>query len=241
MPGSGEIPEQVFEALRDEYIVIADLTGANPNVMYELGYRHVTGLCTIQIGEVGRLPFDISTIRTIQFKRSPAGLVAARNKLVTAIGHSLAHGCPPTTAGRIMRLRETRLDGATFDAQAQAESVVVSEEPSNDDALGILEAAVEIEEGGPDLSRRLGELTEMIGSVGEVTRNHPAKVSEARTPAHKLGRTAAYARELEPLARRFDEAVIEMGARISCAQRCCGRSSGSLGARSSVGRRCRNP
>ena len=95
--------------------------------MYELGiHLHVTGLCTIQIGEVGRLPLDISTIQTIQFKRSPAGLVAARNKLVTAIGHSLAHGCPPTTAGRVLRLRPTRLDGATFDAQAQAESVVVS-------------------------------------------------------------------------------------------------------------------
>jgi hypothetical protein len=31
---SGEIPEQIFRQLRDCPVVIADLTGANPNVMY---------------------------------------------------------------------------------------------------------------------------------------------------------------------------------------------------------------
>jgi hypothetical protein len=36
----GEITEQIFRRLRDDDVVIADLTGANPNVMYELGLRH---------------------------------------------------------------------------------------------------------------------------------------------------------------------------------------------------------
>ena len=34
---AGEITEQVFRRLRDDDVVIADLTGANANVMYELG------------------------------------------------------------------------------------------------------------------------------------------------------------------------------------------------------------
>lgn len=62
---TGEIPEQIFRQLRDCPVVIADLTSANPNVMYELGLRHTTGRVTIQIGEKGRLPFDVASIRTI--------------------------------------------------------------------------------------------------------------------------------------------------------------------------------
>ena len=36
----GEITEQVFRLIRDSDLVIADVTGGNPNVMYELGLRH---------------------------------------------------------------------------------------------------------------------------------------------------------------------------------------------------------
>lgn len=56
----GEIPEQIFQHLRDDDVLIADLTGANANVMYELGLRHATGKLTIQLGERDRLPFDVS-------------------------------------------------------------------------------------------------------------------------------------------------------------------------------------
>jgi hypothetical protein len=34
---AGEITDQIFRRLRDDDVVIADLTGANANVMYELG------------------------------------------------------------------------------------------------------------------------------------------------------------------------------------------------------------
>ena len=84
----GEIPEQIFRHLRDAPVVIADLTGANPNVMYELGLRHTTGKLTVQIGERGRRPFDVAAIRTIMFKHSAAGLVEARK----ALSKSLAVG-----------------------------------------------------------------------------------------------------------------------------------------------------
>ena len=72
---AGEITEQVFRLIRDADVVIADVTGGNPNVMYELGLRHTLHKSTIQIGEYGKLPFDISVIRTLQFSRTPAGLV----------------------------------------------------------------------------------------------------------------------------------------------------------------------
>jgi len=98
---AGEIPEQIFRQLRDCPVVIADLTGANPNVMYELGLRHTTGRVTIQIGEKGRLPFDVAAIRTIMFRRTEGGLVQARKDLSKALAANLDSGGDPVAATRI--------------------------------------------------------------------------------------------------------------------------------------------
>jgi hypothetical protein len=98
---TGEIPEQIFRHIRDSPIVIADLTGANPNVMYELGLRHTTGKLTVQIGERERLPFDVSAIRTIMFKRTESGLVSARKSLIQVLATGMQSGGDPIAATRI--------------------------------------------------------------------------------------------------------------------------------------------
>jgi len=38
----GYIPEDVFRRMAEAEIIIADLTGNNPNVLYELGIAHTT-------------------------------------------------------------------------------------------------------------------------------------------------------------------------------------------------------
>jgi hypothetical protein len=65
--------------------VIADVTGGNPNVMYELGLRHSKAKATIQIGQRQRLPFDVAAIRTIIFPRTDGGLIEVRRQLVEAL------------------------------------------------------------------------------------------------------------------------------------------------------------
>ena len=62
----GSITNQLILDVINADLVIADLTGLNPNVMYELGIRHAARVPTIHIIENGqRLPFDLSTHRTI--------------------------------------------------------------------------------------------------------------------------------------------------------------------------------
>lgn len=69
LPEAGSITSQVTERLQNSSIVIADLTGANPNVFYELGARDIFNKPVIQMMQFGEeLPFDIRQQRTIHYR-----------------------------------------------------------------------------------------------------------------------------------------------------------------------------
>jgi hypothetical protein len=64
----GLISSQIIRRLIEDDLVIADLTGNNPNVLYELAIRHTTKRPVVQImSEGGQLPFDVTNLRTIMF------------------------------------------------------------------------------------------------------------------------------------------------------------------------------
>ena len=63
----GIITTQVIQHIIDDPMVVADLTGRNPNVFYELALRHALRKPYVQIIEQGeRIPFDVAAIRTIE-------------------------------------------------------------------------------------------------------------------------------------------------------------------------------
>jgi len=49
----GSITGQIVRLILDADIVIADISGLNPNVMYELGIRHAAALPAIQLAAKG--------------------------------------------------------------------------------------------------------------------------------------------------------------------------------------------
>ena len=62
----GLITRQVIRHLIEDPLVIADLSGANPNVYYELAIRHAVRKPVIQIIGTGEhLPFDVREQRTV--------------------------------------------------------------------------------------------------------------------------------------------------------------------------------
>jgi len=64
----GIVTSQIVTRLLEDELVIADLTGANPNVLYELAVRHLARRPVVQILESGnRLPFDVEAARTVFF------------------------------------------------------------------------------------------------------------------------------------------------------------------------------
>jgi hypothetical protein len=68
-------------------LVIADLTGANPNVIYELALRHAFRKHVIQIKDLGdSLPFDIRGTRTINVEYNfVESMDACKNQIIEQI------------------------------------------------------------------------------------------------------------------------------------------------------------
>jgi uncharacterized protein YqgV (UPF0045/DUF77 family) len=62
------ITSTVIDHLKDSDLVIADMTGHNPNVFYEMGFRYAFGRPIIQMKDkTSSIPFDLGSIRTIDY------------------------------------------------------------------------------------------------------------------------------------------------------------------------------
>jgi len=66
-------------------LILADLSGANPNVFYELGLAHAAGRNVFMTAERAtfsrQLPFDIRTYRVVMYENSDAGLIKLKTEL----------------------------------------------------------------------------------------------------------------------------------------------------------------
>jgi len=87
----GSITDQIFESIVRSKLVIVNLTGLNPNVMYELAVRHSFGkACVIICEDSTNLPFDILADRTIFFEDSIKGSGELKIELSKKIKASLS-------------------------------------------------------------------------------------------------------------------------------------------------------
>jgi len=79
------IMHDIWKSTCEARIIIADLSGLNPNVMYELGIAHTLGKETILIYQVDseeiKFPFDLVHIRRIQYDNTVIGGDKLKQKL----------------------------------------------------------------------------------------------------------------------------------------------------------------
>ena len=81
----GVVTEAFIAKIFNADLVVADLTGLNPNVMYELAVRHASGKPVIQILEDGHeLPFDVRSQNTLYFTCDLAGRTDAIRNIQAA-------------------------------------------------------------------------------------------------------------------------------------------------------------
>ena len=90
---SGSINNQIINKIIDSKLVIVNLSGLNPNVMYELAVRHSFGKPCVMICESDtKLPFDLLEDRTIFFEDTIKGSGELKVDLENKIKSALENG-----------------------------------------------------------------------------------------------------------------------------------------------------
>lgn len=68
---SDSITQTILDHLNDDDLVIADMTGHNPNAFFEIGYRSALGKPMIHLKQVSeKIPFDVANIRAFDYDLS---------------------------------------------------------------------------------------------------------------------------------------------------------------------------
>jgi hypothetical protein len=110
----GLITNQIIEHLLEDDLVVADLTGLNPNVFYEIAVRHAARKPIVHLITKGQeIPFDVANVRAVPYALDdPDLLEEARDELgrkVKAIeGNDFKAAPNPISAARdVWLLRES--------------------------------------------------------------------------------------------------------------------------------------
>lgn len=99
---SGTMTAAIINRVYNSDLVIANLTGNNPNVMYEVALRHASAKPIIHITEnVAELPFDVNDQRTIQYADDMFGAMELKEtlkKMAKSIDFGILSNNPVTDA-----------------------------------------------------------------------------------------------------------------------------------------------
>lgn len=83
---NGNINDRIINHLKNDELVIADLTGHNPNAFFELGYRQALGLPLIPIiTDSDHLPFDVISENTVFYNTDVSKIEDSKEQLSAMI------------------------------------------------------------------------------------------------------------------------------------------------------------
>lgn len=82
---SGSITAEIWRHVNEAMCVIADLSGRNANVFYEVGLAHAIGKPVVLLSrDISDVPFDLRHLKIVQYDQG-TGLKAIRSQLLSAI------------------------------------------------------------------------------------------------------------------------------------------------------------
>ena len=92
---SGTVVDKIREQIARADLIIADLTGKNPNVYYEVGYAAALNKKVIQIAQsVNDLPFDVRHLRTFPYSDKMGADTKFRSDLTRAVEDTTGYRDP---------------------------------------------------------------------------------------------------------------------------------------------------
>ncbi len=173
------ILKDIVEGIYQADVIIADLTGLNPNVFYELGLAHAMNKKVIIITQdIGELPFDIKSYRaneySLQFNKLPKLIDELKKLLFGAIDGTIKYGNPVTDyipdfyeSGKLVTDYSELKEGAE---ENSGDTYNVSEV---DEERGFLDFIADIEENSQKMTKEItamsDEMIEMNLSINEAS------------------------------------------------------------------------
>jgi len=87
----GSILGQVWSQIRTAEVIVADVTGINPNVIFELGLCFGLHRCPILVVlDPSELPFNLRSLRYTQYENTVGGAAKLKSDLTRAVGEFLS-------------------------------------------------------------------------------------------------------------------------------------------------------
>jgi hypothetical protein len=176
------IMKDVVKGIDAADLIVADLTGLNANVMYELGLAHALNRPVIHlIQDVDELPFDLKGYRFVQYDIHFARIANARAKLAeiadAAAKGALVFGNPISD----FRQSPSVIARLADDVSSSSDTASEKEPP------GLLDQMIAVEDGLSELSQLIGGVNERTSAIGADT----IKATEALDAAKKDNKLVA--------------------------------------------------
>ncbi|MDE5446377.1 tetratricopeptide repeat protein [Bradyrhizobium sp. CSA207] len=196
---AGDIKQDMFDYLEYSRFALCDISGLNPNVMYELGVRHrAREAGTAIFRQTGLpLPFDINSIKAFPYDYEPAEAAAQARALITKVLDESLQRNRIDSPVRIA-LRQQRQSGKIDDLLKQAEDAI--RKVNFPGAMDIYRQAVAIAPDNPLPRMKLGllcrdrgiwqEALEQFTRASEIAPDYPEAWRERGIAENKIAADA---------------------------------------------------
>jgi hypothetical protein len=216
--GQRNILRDIVESISKSDLIVADLTGLNPNVFYELGVAHGLQKPVILMTQnIDELPFDLRQYRVVIYQTHFARIEHAREALrQTALGAMqgrIEFGNPVSDFASAQGRQVSR---------SPSTATVSSEDGDDEEEAGWLDHRVAMEEGFNKLREILDSITDSTHRIGETTQQYaerfsranatqgPGAASAVRYVANEYGRELVrYGEELSTANDAYEEVARE--------------------------------
>lgn len=201
----GLITVQIVQHLQEAPMVVADLTGQNPNVFFELAVRMMTLKPFVLMAEEGEIiPFDVTGLRLISLdSRNLKSADQCGKDLEEQIRFAEDHSQEITTPVSIVRDRQAVAASETaLPVATRAVNVILSQ----------LEAIrSELKRAFPPKAELLdsGDFRDLVKRANALLHESPDAVATERKRAGKWGRRRAYIRATKDSSGEESEPSVE--------------------------------
>jgi len=196
------ILRDVVNGIAFSHIVVADVTGSNPNVYYELGIAHTLERPVIILTQdMDELPFDLRSYRVIPYDTHFTQIERAKKQLI----------CLATEArvGKIPFGNPVK----DFLANNESTSSIIETKMDYDDEgqAGLLDHLIEMQDGFSRLTAIMNEIAKETKDIGQKTQDFNSRMSDITAmrdsdmprQAHKVIRV--FAGDLDSYAKFLSE------------------------------------